>query len=143
VTRRAVAFALAASLLALAAPAPAAIAGTKVNVRDSEYGAMLWGPDRQAIYVFENDKADKSRCYGKCAKAWPPVLTDGRPKAGSGVDEELLRTTRRKNGDRQVTYSGRPLYFYAHEGSGDVFCHDVKLNGGFWWVVGPDGVPRP
>ena len=141
--RRATAFALAASLLALAASAPVAAAGTNVKVRDSEYGAMLWGPNRQAIYVFENDKPDESRCYGKCAKAWPPVLTNGRPTAGSGVDERLLGTIRRKNGKRQVTYSGQPLYFYAHEGPGDVFCHDVKLNGGYWWVVGPDGVPRP
>jgi predicted lipoprotein with Yx(FWY)xxD motif len=132
VRRRAAVLALAASLLALAASAPVAIAGTKV-----------WGPDRQAVYVFEDDKPDESRCYGKCAKAWPPVLTDGRPKAGSGVDEKLLGTTRRNNGDRQVTYSGRPLYFYAHEGRGDVFCHDVRLNGGYWWVVGPDGAPRP
>jgi hypothetical protein len=42
-----------------------------------------------------------------------------------------------------VTYRGQPLYTYAHEGRGDVFCHDVELNGGFWWVLGPDGEPLP
>ncbi len=40
-------------------------------------------------------------------------------------------------------WRGRPLYYYAHEGPGQVLCHDVDLNGGLWWVVGPDGRRRP
>ena len=141
--RRALLVAVAAAWLGLAAPAPASASGTKVTVRGSDYGKMLWGPGRQAIYVFENDRADESNCYGRCAKAWPPVRTKGRPRAGDGVDEKLLGTTRRRSGNRQVTYAGQPLYYYAHEGRGDVFCHDVDLNGGYWWVVGPNGAPRP
>ena len=104
---------------------------------------MLWAPGRQAVYMFETDRREKSRCYGRCAKAWPPVLTKGRPRAGRGVDSDLLGTARRRNGDHQVTYAGRPLYTYAREGRGEVFCHDVDLNGGYWWVLGPDGKPRP
>ncbi len=129
--------------LAPAAPAGASEDGTKIAVRGSEYGRMLWAPGRQAIYVFENDGPGKSHCYGRCAKAWPPVLTKGRPRAGLGLDPQLLGTTQRRNGDRQVTYAGKPLYTYAHEGRNDVFCHDVDLNGGYWWVLGPDGEPRP
>ena len=104
---------------------------------------MLWGPKRQAIYVFQRDGRKRSRCYGKCAKAWPPVITKGMPAAGRGVRKSLLGTTWRRGGKRQVTYAGRPLYFYAHEGSGEVLCHNVNLNGGLWWVVGPSGTPRP
>ena len=129
--------------LAVAVAAPAAMAGTKISVHGSDFGRMLWGPDRQAIYVFDNDPQGESVCYGKCAKAWPPVLTEGRPKGVPGLDEDLLGTTRRKNGDRQVTYADQPLYYYAHEGRGEVLCHDVKLNGGYWWAIGPDGAPRP
>ena len=33
----------------------------------------------------------------------------------------------------------KPLYYYAHEGPGEVECHNVNLNGGFWWAVGADG----
>ena len=40
-----------------------------------------------------------------------------------------------------MTYGGRPLYYYAHEAPGEVRCHNVDLNGGFWWVVGRDGEP--
>jgi predicted lipoprotein with Yx(FWY)xxD motif len=116
---------------------------TKITVGGSDFGRMIWAPGHQAIYMFENDEHNRSRCYGRCAKAWPPVLTTGRPQAGRGVDADLLGTTRRRNGDRQVTYAGRPLYTYAHEGRGEVFCHDVSLNGGFWWVLDPEGEPRP
>ena len=117
--------------------------GTRIVVRDSEFGAMLFGPDRQAIYIFERDRRNESRCHGECARAWPPVYTRGKPLAGRGVRPALLGTTRRRNGRRQVTYRGRPLYYYAHEGPGEVRCHNVDLNGGLWWVVGPNGRRRP
>ncbi len=138
--------ALAALLAALGsgvAAAPAMAAGTKISARGSEFGQMLWGPKRQAVYVFQRDGRKRSRCYGKCAEAWPPVFTKGKPRAGRGVKESLLGTTRRRGGRRQVTYAGRPLYYYAHEGAGEVLCHNVRLNGGLWWVVGPSGKRRP
>jgi predicted lipoprotein with Yx(FWY)xxD motif len=144
ISRRSLSCAVAAiALLSATAAAPATAADrTKITVRGSEFGRMLWAPKRQAIYMFENDKPNRSRCYGRCAKAWPPVLTRGRPKAGRGVDSELLGTTKRRNGDRQVTYAGKPLYTYAHEGRGQVFCHDVDLNGGYWWVLDSAGDPH-
>ena len=117
-------------------------AGTEVRAGGSEYGEMLWD-GRQALYAFDRDGRRNSRCYGRCARAWPPLLTKGRPVAGRGVDADLLGTARRRNGKRQVTYAGQPLYAYAHERRGEVLCHDVRLNGGLWRVVGPDGKPRP
>ena len=126
-----------------AVPSETKPAGTKVTVRQSDYGRMLWGPGRQAIYIFENDEPSRSRCYGECAAAWPPVFTKAKPVAGKGVREELLGTTKRRNGKRQVTYDGKPLYYYVHEGPDEVLCHDVFLNGGYWWVVGPGGNRRP
>ena len=119
-----------------------ASAGTKVTVRKSDFGRMLWGPGRQAIYIFENDRRNESRCTGECARLWPPVYAEGRPRAGAGVRAKLLGITRRADGRRQVTYRGQPLYYYAHEGSNEVLCHDVFLNGGYWWVIGPRGKRR-
>ena len=137
--------ALVATLTALGAAfsaAPAMAAGTKVTVRGSEFGSMLWGPKRQAVYVFQRDGRNRSRCYGKCAEAWPPVFTKGRPVAGAGTRAPLLGTLRRRGGKRQVTYAGRPLYYYVNEGPRQVLCHNVYLNGGLWWVVGPNGKRR-
>ena len=53
------------------------------------------------------------------------------------------RRRRERDGTRQVTYAGKPLYFYAHEGPGQVRCHNVNADGGRWWVIGPDGERRP
>jgi predicted lipoprotein with Yx(FWY)xxD motif len=142
VRRATIALAAAAAAALILPVSPTAAAGTEVRAADSEYGEMLWD-GRQALYVFDRDRRRESRCYGRCARAWPPLLTKGRPVAGRGVDKDLLGTTKRRNGKRQVTYAGQPLYAYAHEGRDEVLCHDVRLNGGLWWVVGPDGEPRP
>ncbi len=123
--------------------APPRPKGTTITRRNSEFGTMLFDSKRQAIYVFQNDRPNRSRCYGDCAEAWPPVYTRGRPRAGRGVNQALLGTVKRRGGRQQVTYAGKPLYFYAHERPGEVRCHNVNLNGGLWWVVGPDGRRRP
>ena len=117
--------------------------GRTIVLRDSPFGKMLFDARRQAIYIFENDRPDRSVCYGECAEAWPPVLTRGTPRAGDGVRASLLGTAKRRDGRLQVTYGGKPLYYYAHEAPGEVRCHNVDLNGGFWWVVGADGKRRP
>jgi predicted lipoprotein with Yx(FWY)xxD motif len=117
--------------------------GTTIALGDSEFGSMLFDSKDQAIYIFERDSEGKTVCYGECAEAWPPVYTEGEPRAGKGVRQSLLGTVKRRDGRLQVTYAGQPLYFYAHEGRGEVRCHNVNLNGGLWWVVGPDGKRRP
>ena len=116
--------------------------GTTITIGDSEFGRMLFDARKQAIYIFENDPKGRSVCTGECAEAWPPVFTGGEPKAGKGVRESLLGTVKRRDGKLQVTYAGKPLYFYAHEKPGEVRCHNIDLNGGFWWVVGPNGKRR-
>jgi len=119
-----------------------AVGGASIVVRGSQFGPMLFNAGKQAIYVFQRDSKDKSNCYGDCAALWPPVYTTGTPRGGSGVKASLLGTIKRRDGRRQVTYAGRPLYFYAHEGPGQVLCHNVDLNGGIWKVVAPSGIPR-
>jgi predicted lipoprotein with Yx(FWY)xxD motif len=120
-------------------PSSGSGSGTTITADDSEFGRMLFGSDGQAIYIFENDSEDETVCYGDCAEEWPPVFTNGEPTAAAGVEESLLGTVERSDGRQQVTYDGQPLYFYAHEEPGEVRCHNVNLNGGFWWAVGPDG----
>jgi predicted lipoprotein with Yx(FWY)xxD motif len=65
-------------------------------------------------------------CHALCPQYWPPVLTSGRPKAGSGVDQDALGTTMGPNGARQVTYNGRPLYLFAD----DAYLPNLPYNGG-------------
>ena len=123
-----------------ATPAPTR---ATITVGDSSFGSMLFDSNDRAIYIFEKDPQGNTVCYDDCAEAWPPVFTEGEPKARNGVKDSLLGTVKRRDGRLQVTYAGKPLYFYAHEAPGEVRCHNVNLNGGLWWVVGPDGKRRP
>ena len=131
--------------LALAgAPAPAAAAdGTKVVLGESQFGRILFDSNRQAIYMFDRETGRRPRCYGECAAAWPPVYAKGTPRVGAGLKKSLLGTTRRRDGRKQVTYGGHPLYFYAHEDPGVVLCHDIEEYGGLWLVLRRSGKPVP
>ena len=114
----------------------------QIIARESPLGDVLFDANGQVVYVFEIDGPNRSNCTSEeCVKAWPPVLTQEQPTAGTGVDEALLGTIRRSDGQLQVTYNGRPLYFYEHEGPGEIRCHNVDLHGGLWWVVTPSGTP--
>lgn len=117
----------------------AAKPGSKVTVRSSPFGRMLWDSKNRALYLFTLDKSKRSRCYGECAKAWPPFYTKGPPRAGKGVEASELGTTKRRDGRLQVTYNGHPLYYYVDDPKGQVLCHDVVEFGGTWLVVGPGG----
>jgi predicted lipoprotein with Yx(FWY)xxD motif len=118
-------------------------ANIRIRVGNSAYGKMLFNRQNQAIYIFEKETTRKPRCYGACARAWPPVLTrgrlKGRPKALRGVRQRLLGTVRRRGGARQVTYNGKPLYYYRDELPRQVFCHNVIQYGANWAVIHPSG----
>ncbi|HEY3188563.1 MAG TPA: hypothetical protein VGJ70_13875, partial [Solirubrobacteraceae bacterium] len=72
--------------------------GTTVRVVSSKFGTILADRRGQAFYRFGKEKTRRSKCYGACAKSWPPVLTKDRPAAGKGARASLLGTTRRRDG---------------------------------------------
>jgi predicted lipoprotein with Yx(FWY)xxD motif len=125
-------------------PAPSsapAAAGIVITTAGSDFGTMLFDVPGQAIYLFDKETAGRPDCYGDCAVAWPPVLTTGNPQAAGQARPDLLGTVARDDGSTQVTYAGHPLYYYAHEGPGQVLCHNVVEFGGRWLVVTPGGAP--
>lgn len=117
---------------------PAAAIGTSIKAGDSQYGQVLFDGEDQAVYYFDKEKSATSECYDACAEAWPPVLTKGDPEAGNGVQAGKLGTTQRDDGTTQITYNGRPLYYYD-EPPGAVTCHNVDEFGGLWLAVQPNG----
>ena len=116
---------------------------TKVALEESDYGRVLFDGKGGALYLFTADSRGEARCYGDCARAWPPFIARGRLKAGSGVDKSLLGAAKRLDGRRQVTYDGHPLYFYVHDPPHEVLCHDVYEFGGDWLAVQGSGDPAP
>jgi predicted lipoprotein with Yx(FWY)xxD motif len=113
--------------------------GTTIATSDSEFGEVLFDGEDRAIYVFDKEATERSECYGACAEAWPPVLTEGEPEASGAADAKLLGTTERDDGTTQVTYAGQPLYYYVDDPRGEVLCHNVEEFGGLWLVVEPSG----
>jgi predicted lipoprotein with Yx(FWY)xxD motif len=137
----AAAFPDAAGRSAYAATASERRAGdAEITVRRSRYGRVLFDGRGRVLYLFTRERTERPRCYGACAAAWPPFLTEGRPSAGRGARSSLLGTTRRRDGSRQVTYRGRPLYYYVGDRRpGQILCHNVVEFGGRWLVVSPSG----
>ena len=124
---------------ALVATAGAVGHGERVIAHSSKYGRVLFTGQNRSIYLFARDHG-KSTCYGACAKAWPPVLTKGRPVAGPGVKASLLGTVRRKDGSKQVTYAGHPLYRFVKDTKAfQITCQNVSNFGAKWLVITPAG----
>ena len=109
--------------------------GPVVKLLDSQLGPVIFNGRDQAAYFFTRDKGGKSRCYGECAVAWPPFYARGKPRAAGDVKQSLLGTVARRDGRRQVTYAGKPLYFYEHDPKGAVLCNDIVEFGGTWFAV--------
>jgi predicted lipoprotein with Yx(FWY)xxD motif len=132
---------ISAVLLVLTGTATAATAAnTRVNVRTTSLGKILTTAQGRTLYLFAPDKPGKSTCYGSCAHYWPPLLSTGKPTAGTGVKASLLGMTTRKDGKRQVTYNGHPLYTYVGDSAaGKTSGEGLNLSGGLWWVVSPAG----
>lgn len=115
-------------------------AGTHlVDIGDTELGEVLVDPQGMTLYLFTQDSEGTSACTGGCAEAWPPLLTDGAPSGGDGVDASLLGTIERDDGSMQVTYDGHPLYTYAADTApGDTLGQGV---GDVWYAVTASGEP--
>jgi predicted lipoprotein with Yx(FWY)xxD motif len=116
-------------------------AGMMVATKHGKLGTILAaGPKHLTVYLFEADKGPSSSCSGVCAKAWPPVTTDGAPTAAGSAVAADLGTIARPDGSKQVTYKGHPLYFFEKDGdSGDAYGQGSTAFGAGWYVLSPTG----
>ena len=114
----------------------------EVTVASSPHcGTVLYDKDHFVLYLFSADHGSTSTCYGACSSAHggqPPLLTKGAPRV-AGLNSGLLGTTKRTDGSLQVTYAGHPLYYWSGDTAHSISCQHVRLHGGFWYVVDPNG----
>jgi predicted lipoprotein with Yx(FWY)xxD motif len=112
----------------------------RVALHQTKIGKVLATSSGRTLYLFMADKHGRSACYGQCATYWPPLMKKGKVRAGSGVKAKLLGTTKRKNGKRQVTYRGHPLYlFKLDKGAGQITGQGQNFFGGKWFALAASG----
>ena len=111
-----------------------------IDVADNpKLGQVLVDSQGNTVYLFEKDESDESYCNGSCAKVWPPVTTNGEPKAGSGVSGKLT-TLKREDGTTQVVFDGHPLYTYVKDtDTEDAYGNEVDQFGAEWYGLRPNG----
>ena len=116
-----------------------------VNVSESaDHGSILVDANGMSLYVFMADTQNggTSACGDDdgCATEWPPLVSDGDPVAGDGVDASMLGTITRDDGTMQVTYNGWPLYLFEEDtAAGDTNGQGIDEFGGLWFLVSPAG----
>jgi predicted lipoprotein with Yx(FWY)xxD motif len=92
----------------------------------------------RTLYLFMNDKtAGASTCNSGCDTLWPPLIVDGTPTYGDGLEASTFSTFTREDGKTQLQANGHPLYTFSQDleageangqGTGDV-----------WYVVNAQG----
>jgi predicted lipoprotein with Yx(FWY)xxD motif len=104
-------------------------------------GTVLVAGNGRPVYLRTKDRGTRSTCYGPCARSWPPVTSATSPHATGGADASRLGTTTRRNGQRQVTYAGHPLYYHRGESRRSPRAKGEGLTrfGGTWYAVSPRG----
>jgi predicted lipoprotein with Yx(FWY)xxD motif len=111
---------IAVAALGLAAPAFAAQATVQVKSSD-KFGEYITDAEGRSLYLFKADTQGKSgkeaaaTCYDTCATAWPPLVSEEPAKAGDKAKADLLGTIARKDGSKQITYNGWPLYYFSKD----------------------------
>ena len=104
----------------------------------ARYGAYLTDGNGRALYLLE----DGNGCDGACLGVWPPLFARNSPPTGSdpALRTSLIGTITRRDGARQVTYGGHPLYYYVGDtGPGQTLGQHVEDSWGEWYLVGPNG----
>jgi predicted lipoprotein with Yx(FWY)xxD motif len=123
-----------------APPKTASGQAASVGVSNSGIGQVLVNPRGHTLYLFKADQGTKSACTGACAGAWPPLLVEGKPTLGKGVNASLVGTATRPEGTTQLTYNGHPLYLFAQDQkAGETNGQGVSAFGAAWFALNSAG----
>jgi predicted lipoprotein with Yx(FWY)xxD motif len=114
--------------------------GALVSVRKTALGSILVDARGRTLYLFEKDRNGLSMCSSSCTAYWPPLASQGAPRAGSGVHKTLLTLGKAHNGVRQVLYAGHPLYtFVGDKRAGQTSGEGLTNFGAGWYAIAAAG----
>jgi predicted lipoprotein with Yx(FWY)xxD motif len=103
------------------------------TVKSTKFGKVL--ASGKTLYTL---KASSTPCTAACLKVWPElVLPKGVKKAtaGSGVSTSKLGTVTRSGGVRQVTYGGKPLYWFVGDTANGQVNGNISDEWGKWSAI--------
>jgi predicted lipoprotein with Yx(FWY)xxD motif len=113
--------------------------GVVFGAEGEDLGLILYDLSGHTLYTFDRDQGNRSSCYGACAEKWPPALTEGKPRAGGEAVAAKVGATERKDGTRQLTYAGHPLYTFSGDKQAEANGNDLTAFGGEWYAIRPNG----
>ncbi|MEX2570263.1 MAG: hypothetical protein WD737_03090 [Gemmatimonadota bacterium] len=105
-------------------------------------GQHLTDGSGRALYLLEEEPPGQVTCTDACAEEWPPFLVSAGQATGVAAPAQpaLIGTVQRSDGETQVTYQGKALYYYHDDtGPGQTTGHDLTDEWGEWYLVDPEG----
>ncbi|MGW1504289.1 hypothetical protein ACWCQW_38250 [Streptomyces mirabilis] len=102
-----------------------------------DIGRVVTDDKGMTLYRYDKDEANPSKwtCAGECTKTWIPVIVQDSVQT-MGVEKSLLGTVHR-NGMKQLTLGGWPLYRYVGDTQAGQTNGQAKDK--TWYAVTPSG----
>jgi len=100
-------------------------------------GKVVVAANGKTLYRSDKDSSQPptSNCDEKCATTWPPAIEASTPML-EGVADGMIGTVVRKDGSKQITLNGWPLYELATDVAGQAMGQGHE---GVWFAVTPEG----
>ena len=101
--------------------------------KDEKAGGYLTDAKGMTLYTFKKDAPGKSACAGECVAKWPIYFRE--QVAADPAAKGEFATITRDDGQKQTTYKGMPLYYFA----GDKAAGELKGQGlkDVWYAAAP------
>ncbi len=113
----------------------------KTKTSDS-LGDYITDGNGRALYIFEDDKPNISRCNSRCSRRWKPYLAGNiifPPPVSNGLRSRSVGLFERTDGKYKLTYKKQPLYYYYKDTRKSTKGHKRKQFGGRWSLINSDG----
>lgn len=125
--------------------APTQIQKEIVLQTSNTFGNYLVDKQNRTLYFFSNDPNGQDNCTGGCQAFWPIFNVNNltADQVGDGLDFADFGSVTAPGGNKQISYKGWPLYYFAPLANGaNVQEAPGKTQGdgvdGSWFVAKPD-----
>ncbi|WP_052476349.1 COG4315 family predicted lipoprotein [Cohnella kolymensis] len=94
----------------------AVLDGARADIRKLADGSLYMTDGKgMALYLFTTDVFDMSSCQGKCIEFWPLFNSEANLLIDNSLKADDFGVFTRKEGAKQLTYKGWPLYYFAND----------------------------